>query len=217
MSDKPLMTDVRQAFDAVRENATKGSPFQGAAGAAIDGAALVMAQKARGRLSEVKDLALTWDQWTRLIAILQQEFAIAIRHAAFDPPEFPGAVKHGSRQFATAQACVRAGCGGYLRWRGDPLSSWECDRCLCDENGNPPVSQQVDGAAGVTAKYAFLRSCVFNLSDNAQSTAPGGMLTICVATCDYPGCHGHVRRVPNVSKMHCDRCYREHVVVVRQG
>lgn len=89
MSDKPLMTDVRQAFDAVRENATKGSPFQGAACAAVDGAALLMAQKARGRLSEVRDLALTWDQWTRLTAILQQEFALAIRHAAFDPPEFP--------------------------------------------------------------------------------------------------------------------------------
>lgn len=138
MSDKPLMTDVRQAFDAVRENAGAGSPFQGAAPAAVDAAALVMAQKARGRLSEVRDLALTWDQWTRLIAILRQEFAIAIRHAAFDPPEFPGDVKPGSRQFATAQACVRAGCGGYLRWRGSPLSSWECDRCLCDENGRDP-------------------------------------------------------------------------------
>lgn len=152
MSDKPLMTDVRQAFDAVRENATKGSPFQGAAGAAIDEAALVMAQKARGRLSEVKDLALTWDQWTRLIAILQQEFAIAIRHAAFDPPEFPGAVKHGSRLFATAQACVRAGCGGCLRWRGDPLRSWECDRCLCDENGKHPQVNAQPPLGTITSK-----------------------------------------------------------------
>lgn len=75
------------AFHQVRENSKSEKPLP--YGPAVDEAALLVAKWVRSKLSQAIHLALTYEQWTQLTAIIQSEVAVAIRHSAYDKPEYP--------------------------------------------------------------------------------------------------------------------------------
>lgn len=83
MSEQDLPS-FEDAFAAVREAVKKAARF----GPEVDTAALIVARNCRSLISA--KVALSWDEWTQLTAQIQVEVARAIRHAAFDKPEFPG-------------------------------------------------------------------------------------------------------------------------------
>ena len=58
-------------------------------GPLVDEVSLLIAQRTRSRLSQGLGIHLSWDKWTQLTAIIQTDVAVALRHAAFDKPDFP--------------------------------------------------------------------------------------------------------------------------------
>ena len=83
MSEQDLPS-FEDAFAAVRAAVRKAERF----GPEVDTAALIVARECRSLISA--KVALSWDDWTQLTAQIQVEVARAIRHAAFEKPEFPG-------------------------------------------------------------------------------------------------------------------------------
>jgi hypothetical protein len=75
---------LTEKLHALREHRDTLRPY----GPEVDEAALEIAQRCRAQIAG-QGIALTWDQWSRLTASLQVEIARALRHAVFDPPQFP--------------------------------------------------------------------------------------------------------------------------------
>ncbi len=55
----------------------------------VDEAALLVAERCRTAIGYKLGLALTLDQWGQMSEVLKNQIAIALRHAAFDKPDFP--------------------------------------------------------------------------------------------------------------------------------
>lgn len=72
-------------FPILRRMRGSGDPFD----PMVDEAALLIAQRITEELSDKLNIALTRGMWTQMTAIIQTRVATALRHAAFDKPDFP--------------------------------------------------------------------------------------------------------------------------------
>ena len=81
--------EFRAAFAAVRQRHQDNETWN----SDIDEAALISAKRLRDRIAASRvgaQMRLTLAEWSQLTALMQEQFCVAIRHAAYDPPKYPG-------------------------------------------------------------------------------------------------------------------------------